>query len=119
MPTLGNPLIPFGRDRRTQRLDARFDELLAKLRKNRPGEDVEPVRRAYEMASNQHREQTRQSGEPYLIHPLEVAHILADMKLDATTVCAALLTTSSRILGSRPTSSPCSSARKSPDWWRA
>jgi len=56
MPTLGNPLIPFGRDRRTQRLDARFDELLAKLRKNRPGEDVEPVRRAYEMASNQHRE---------------------------------------------------------------
>ena len=91
MPTLSNPLIPFGRDRSAQRLDTHFEELLGKLRKNRPGEDVEPVRRAYELASEQHREQTRQSGEPYLIHPLEVAHILADMKLDATTVCAALL----------------------------
>jgi GTP pyrophosphokinase len=91
MPAPAKPLIPFGRDPAEQRLSARFEELLAKLRKNRPGEDVEPARRAYELASQQHREQTRQSGEPYLTHPLEVAHILADMKLDAATVCAALL----------------------------
>jgi GTP diphosphokinase / guanosine-3',5'-bis(diphosphate) 3'-diphosphatase len=91
MPARGNPLVPFGRDRDVQRLDARFEELLAKLKKNRPGEGTEAVQRAYELASEQHRGQVRQSGEPYLTHPLEVAHILADMKLDATTVCAALL----------------------------
>ena len=91
MPGRSNPLLKFSRDRSARQLDARFEELLAKLRKNRPGEDVELVRRAYELASQQHKTQTRQSGEPYLSHPLEVAHILADLRLDATTLAAALL----------------------------
>ncbi len=47
--------------------------------------------RSFEFAAEQHRTQLRKSGDPYLSHPLEVAHILADMKLDITTLCAALL----------------------------
>lgn len=91
MSPIGSPLIPFGRDRAARHLDARFEELIEKLRRNRPGEDVDPVQRAYRLAAEQHHAQVRQSGEPYLTHPLEVAHVLADMKLDATTICAALL----------------------------
>src|SRR5271170_8311275 len=72
-------------------LDLRFVELMDKMRKNRAGDDVELLRRAYDFAAERHSDQTRASGEPYLSHPLEVAHILADMKFDATTLCAALL----------------------------
>jgi len=72
-------------------LQARFAELLTKVRQNRPSDDTELLRRAYEFAGEQHKGQVRKSGEPYLSHPLEVAHILADMKLDTTTLCAALL----------------------------
>jgi len=72
-------------------LDARFAELLEKLRQARPGDTLDLVPRAYDFAAEQHGSQVRQSGEPFLTHPVEVAHILADMKLDATTVCAALL----------------------------
>ncbi|MBZ5702411.1 MAG: bifunctional (p)ppGpp synthetase/guanosine-3',5'-bis(diphosphate) 3'-pyrophosphohydrolase [Acidobacteriia bacterium] len=91
MPGLHNPLVSFTRDRTARQLELRFEELLQKLRRNRPGEDAELVRRAYELASRQHKSQTRQSGEPYLSHPLEVAHILADLRMDATTLAAALL----------------------------
>src|SRR5947199_9765402 len=49
------------------------------------------VRRAYDVARDRHRDQFRSSGEPYLSHLLEVAHILADMRLDATTLTAAIL----------------------------
>src|SRR6202050_4535290 len=72
-------------------LDLRFVELMDKMRKNRAGDDVERLRRAYDFAAERHSDQTRASGEPYLSHPLEVAHILADMKFDATTLAAALL----------------------------
>ncbi|HEY4742124.1 MAG: bifunctional (p)ppGpp synthetase/guanosine-3',5'-bis(diphosphate) 3'-pyrophosphohydrolase [Candidatus Acidiferrales bacterium] len=72
-------------------LDLRFVELMDKMRKNRAGDDVELLRRAYDFAAERHSDQTRASGEPYLSHPLEVAHILADMKFDATTLAAALL----------------------------
>ncbi len=91
MPSAGNIPLSFNRDRTERQLDARLEELLAKLRKNRPSEDPWLVRRAYEIAAERHRTQVRRSGEPYLIHLLEVAHILADMRLDATTLTAALL----------------------------
>ncbi|HEY2460268.1 MAG TPA: bifunctional (p)ppGpp synthetase/guanosine-3',5'-bis(diphosphate) 3'-pyrophosphohydrolase [Candidatus Acidoferrum sp.] len=81
----------FNRDRIERQLDARFEALLAKLRANRPAEDPWVVRRAYEIASERHRDQLRISGDPYLTHLLEVAHILADLRLDATTLTAALL----------------------------
>src|SRR5256714_3866850 len=83
--------LQFNRDRTERLLDARLDELLDKLKKYRPSDDPWLVRRAYEIASERHRDQLRRSGDPYLAHLLEVAHILADMRMDATTLSAALL----------------------------
>jgi GTP pyrophosphokinase len=91
MPSSSNLPLSFNRDRNERQLDARFEELLEKLRKNRPAEDPWVVRRAYEIATERHRDQLRSSGEPYLTHLLEVAHILADMRLDSTTLTAGLL----------------------------
>jgi guanosine-3',5'-bis(diphosphate) 3'-pyrophosphohydrolase len=89
MPPSGKPVIRF--DRATRALESRFDELVAKLRQNRPADDSELLRRAYDFAAEQHKSQKRESGEPYLSHPLEVAHVLADMRLDVMTLTAALL----------------------------
>ena len=86
-----NAPLSFQRDRAVRQLDSRFEALLEKLRKNRPSEDPWTVRRAYEIASERHRDQFRSSGDLYVTHLLEVAHILADMRLDATTLTAALL----------------------------
>src|SRR6516225_7519059 len=83
--------LQFHRDRTERLLDARLAELLEKLKKNRPADDPWLVRRAYDLAAERHRDQLRRSGEPYLTHLLEVAHILADMRMDATTLAAALL----------------------------
>jgi GTP diphosphokinase / guanosine-3',5'-bis(diphosphate) 3'-diphosphatase len=83
--------LQFHRDRSERLLDARLSELLDKLKKNRPSDDPWLVRRAYEIAAERHRDQLRRSGDPYLTHLLEVAHILADMRMDATTLSAALL----------------------------
>ena len=91
MPSPGNVPLSFQRDRAVRQLDARFEELLEKLRKSRPSEDPWVVRRAYEIASERHRDQFRSSGDLYMTHLLEVAHILADMRLDATTLTAAIL----------------------------
>src|SRR5208282_4842077 len=91
MPSSGNAPLNFHRDRDDRQLDGRLEELLEKLRKNRPSEDPWMVRRAYEIAAERHRDQIRSSGDPYLSHLLEVAHILADMRMDATTLTAALL----------------------------
>src|SRR5579864_6622772 len=88
MSTAGNPAISLAA-RHT--VDLRFAELLDKVRRNRPGDDLEPLRRAYDFAAEQHKSQIRRSGEPYLSHPVEVAHLLADMRLDVTSLCAALL----------------------------
>ena len=72
-------------------MDLRFVELMDKVRRNRPGDDLDLLRRAYDFAAEQHKTQTRLSGEPFLSHPLEVAHVLADMRLDVTSLVAALL----------------------------
>src|SRR3984957_5044014 len=88
MEPAAKPAIPEAA-RRT--VDLRFVELTDKVRRNRPGDDLELLRRAYDFAAEQHKAQTRLSGEPYLSHPVEVAHLLADMKLDVTSLCAALL----------------------------
>ena len=91
MPSPSNVPLHFHRDRTERQLDARLNDLLAKLRNNRPAEDPWMVRRAYEIAAERHHDQLRSSGEPYMTHLLEVAHILADMRLDATTLTAAIL----------------------------
>src|SRR5216683_2952338 len=69
----------------------RFEDLLGKVRAYSPDADVELLRRAYVFSAFEHRGQVRHSGEPYLIHPLAVADVLADMKLDAVAVAAGLL----------------------------
>src|ERR1700722_12181280 len=90
-PTGLASLVPGKTERTTRALQARFLELVEKVRQTRPASDIELLRRSFEFAAEQHRAQLRKSGDPYLSHPLEVAHILADMKLDITTLCAALL----------------------------
>ncbi len=72
-------------------LQTRFAELLEQVRQNRPGEDLAQLKRAFAFAADKHQTQVRESGDPYLSHPLEVAHILAELRLDMTTLCAALL----------------------------
>ncbi|HWP84493.1 MAG TPA: bifunctional (p)ppGpp synthetase/guanosine-3',5'-bis(diphosphate) 3'-pyrophosphohydrolase [Terriglobia bacterium] len=69
----------------------RFRDLLRKMQRNRPQEDLEPLRKAYQFSARHHIRQMRLSGEPYLVHPLEVAHILADLRMDLATVITALL----------------------------
>src|SRR5205823_4863426 len=91
MPSPSNLPLSFNRVRAVRQLDASLEELLEKLKKHRPSEDPWIVRRAYEIASERHHDQFRSSGEPYLSHLLEVAHILADMRLDAITLTAAIL----------------------------
>jgi GTP pyrophosphokinase len=70
---------------------ARFAELLDKAEQYRLGGDLGLLRRAYEFSAREHGAQTRASGEPFLSHPLEVAHLLAEMRLDVTTLAVALL----------------------------
>jgi len=69
----------------------KFRDLLNLVRENRPGDDLEIIQRAYEFSLQHHKGQTRASGEPYLVHPLEVALVLAEMKLDSTAIAAGLL----------------------------
>lgn len=69
----------------------RIEDIIEKVETNHPGSDVEVVRKAYLFSAMHHKGQTRASGEPYLVHPLEVADLLADMRLDATSVSTGLL----------------------------
>ncbi len=65
--------------------------MLRQVQANRPSEDISLIRKAWEFCVQHHSGQIRASGEPYIIHPLEVAEVLAEMKLDATAIAAALL----------------------------
>ena len=69
----------------------RFETIIDKITRYRPDADVDLLRRAYLFSAMKHRGQVRKSGEPYLVHPLEVANILADMQLDVTCVTTGLL----------------------------
>src|SRR6202789_3158561 len=69
----------------------RFRELMKKLRENLPNDDLTLVKKAYEFSQKHHAGQSRASGEPYLVHPLEVGNVLADMKMDSVSIAAGLL----------------------------
>ena len=69
----------------------RLDDVIEVLTKNHPGCDTELVRRAYVFSAAAHRGQTRRNGEPYLVHPVEVSYIVAELRLDPASVAAALL----------------------------
>ncbi len=69
----------------------RFRDLMKKLEAARPNDDLDIVRRAYEYSLKHHAGQSRASGEPYLVHPLEVACVLAEMRMDPVSIAAGLL----------------------------
>ncbi len=69
----------------------RFEDLVEKVRAYNPDADLELLRRAYVFSAFEHKGQVRHSGEPYMVHPLEVADLLADMRLDAVAIAAGLL----------------------------
>jgi GTP diphosphokinase / guanosine-3',5'-bis(diphosphate) 3'-diphosphatase len=69
----------------------RFEDLVEKVRASNPEADTELLRRAYVFSAYEHKGQVRHSGEPYLVHPLQVADLLADMKLDVVAIAAGLL----------------------------
>ena len=75
----------------TATIDEKFAHLLATLHSNRPADDLNLVRDAWQFCMQQHEGQKRASGEPYIIHPLEVGQVLAEMKMDSTAIAAGLL----------------------------
>ncbi len=68
-----------------------YDMLIARIRKYHPSTDVSMIRKAYELAKSAHGDQCRKSGEPYIIHPLWVGIILAELEMDKETITAGLL----------------------------
>lgn len=68
-----------------------IDTLIKVITANNPAGDIQLIKKAYEYALDAHKNQVRLSGEPYIIHPLEVAIILSNLKLDTSTIAAAIL----------------------------
>src|SRR3954469_21762120 len=69
----------------------RFEDLLDKVRAANPEADTELLRKAYVFSAREHKGQVRRSGEPYLVHPLNVAAILADLKAGDVSIVVGLL----------------------------
>ena len=68
-----------------------YQDLINTIRKYHPSDDITMIEKAYRIADEAHKEQKRKSGEPYIIHPLCVAIILADLEMDKETIAAGLL----------------------------
>ena len=71
--------------------DIKIGELVEKVQSYHPAADVEVIRKAYEFSAKVHKGQKRASGEPYLIHPMAVAGIITDLKLDEPSIVGGLL----------------------------
>lgn len=71
--------------------DVLFDQLLETIKRYHPSSDVSQVIKAYNIAKEAHKDQKRKSGEPYIIHPICVAIILAELELDKETIVAGIL----------------------------
>ena len=68
-----------------------IDDIIKQVKSYNPASNSDRIREAYELAEAAHKDQRRDSGEPYISHPLEVAEILASLQIDDTTVIAGLL----------------------------
>ena len=75
----------------SEQKDVTIEDIIEVQKKNYPNCDEKLIRKAYEYAKKNHGDQCRKSGEPYMIHPVNVAYILATLELDDETLCAALL----------------------------
>src|ERR1700691_5523127 len=78
-------------ERVTDLFREKFGRLVDTVRTNRPTDDIDIIRQAWKFCLEHHNGQLRASGEPYVLHPLEVALVLAEMKLDSTAIAAGLL----------------------------
>jgi guanosine-3',5'-bis(diphosphate) 3'-pyrophosphohydrolase len=72
-------------------LREQLDEIIHKVRRYNPRADVVQIEKSFERAAASHHGQRRKSGQPYLVHPLSVCSIIADLKLDVPSICAGLL----------------------------
>ena len=68
-----------------------YQELIQRVQKYHPSDDISMIQKAYQTAAEAHKDQKRKSGEPYIIHPLNVAIVLADLELDKETIVAGIL----------------------------
>ena len=68
-----------------------YADLIKGIRRYHPSDDISMIEKAYQVAAQAHKEQKRKSGEPYIIHPLCVAIILADLQMDKETIEASIL----------------------------
>ena len=71
--------------------EALYQELIDSIRRYHPSDDISMIEKAYHIADEAHKDQMRKSGEPYIIHPLCVAIILADLEMDKETIAAGIL----------------------------
>ena len=68
-----------------------IDDVIERQKLHNPNANIELITKAYNYAKENHGDQVRMSGEPYMIHPVNVAYILSELELDDETICAALL----------------------------
>jgi GTP diphosphokinase / guanosine-3',5'-bis(diphosphate) 3'-diphosphatase len=87
--TVSTPEVPPGPP--PDAVETLYRELESKVREYRPKDDLAPLEKAFRFASKWHEGQMRSSGEPYMVHPLRVAHILADMRMDLVAMETGLL----------------------------
>src|SRR5690348_6941114 len=72
-------------------VEKQLEKLLATVRESRPKDDLAPIEKAFQYATQIHAGQLRVSGDPYMMHPLAVAQILAEMRMDAVSIVTGLL----------------------------
>lgn len=89
--SVGNGIEQYKRNDFMEQYEQLYNELIEKINKYHPSNDLSMVKRAYELARKAHGDQVRKSGEPYIIHPLCVAIILAELELDIESIVAGLL----------------------------
>ena len=75
----------------SENINHTIEEVLETVKKSNRRADLKLIKKAYEFAKDKHKDQLRRSGEPYIIHPIQVAYILSTLGLDHSTICAALL----------------------------
>ncbi len=89
--TTAAPFLPGSSPELIAATDQKFAHLLNTVHENRPADDLDIIRKAWLFCLQQHQGQKRASGEPYVLHPLEVALVLAELKMDSTAIAAGLL----------------------------
>ena len=88
---IDNKLPPVGELTPVETPDELYEQLVEKIKQYHPTDNFSMLKKAYDLAKEAHKDQKRKSGEPYIIHPLKVAIILAELELDMETIVAGIL----------------------------